>query len=344
MAEEYHSNSFNKDEEILKDYTGSDRYVLFPVKYHDLYELYKKSQSVYWVPEEIVFSQDIKDLDKLNENEKFFIFHILAFFAASDGLVMENLALNFFEEVKIPEARQNYAFQNAMEAIHSETYSLLINTYCRNDLTKKEELFRAVENFPAIQEKAEWAMKWIGNGEKASFAQRLIAFSIVEGLQFSSSFCSIFWIRTRGLLPGLTMSNDFISRDEGLHTDFAVALYRHIKNRVPERIVHNMFKDAVDIEKRFITESIRCSMIGMNEDLMKQYIEYIADRLLGMLGYTKIYNKENPFTFMELGSVQGKTNFFDKKNSDYQRASIQISNDGSTRSAIPDKFEISDDF
>lgn len=344
MAEEYHSNSFNKDEEILKDYTGSDRYVLFPVKYHDLYELYKKSQSVYWVPEEIVFSQDIKDLDKLNENEKFFIFHILAFFAASDGLVMENLALNFFEEVKIPEARQNYAFQNAMEAIHSETYSLLINTYCRNDLTKKEELFRAVENFPAIKEKAEWAMKWIGNGEKASFAQRLIAFSIVEGLQFSSSFCSIFWIRTRGLLPGLTMSNDFISRDEGLHTDFAVALYRHIKNRVPERIVHNMFKDAVDIEKRFITESIRCSMIGMNEDLMKQYIEYIADRLLGMLGYTKIYNKENPFTFMELGSVQGKTNFFDKKNSDYQRASIQISNDGSTRSAIPDKFEISDDF
>tara|TARA_E500000331_G_C17269287_1_gene718455 strand:+ start:568 stop:1602 length:1035 start_codon:yes stop_codon:yes gene_type:complete len=344
MAEEYHSNSFNKDEEILKDYTGSDRYVLFPVKYHDLYELYKKSQSVYWVPEEIVFSQDIKDLDKLNENEKFFIFHILAFFAASDGLVMENLALNFFEEVKIPEARQNYAFQNAMEAIHSETYSLLINTYCRNDLTKKEELFRAVENFPAIKEKAEWAMKWIGNGEKASFAQRLIAFSIVEGLQFSSSFCSIFWIRTRGLLPGLTMSNDFISRDEGLHTDFAVALYRHIKNRVPERIVHKMFKDAVDIEKRFITESIRCSMIGMNEDLMKQYIEYIADRLLGMLGYTKIYNKENPFTFMELGSVQGKTNFFDKKNSDYQRASIQISNDGSTRSAIPDKFEISDDF
>lgn len=344
MAEEYHSNSFNKDEEILKDYTGSDRYVLLPVKYQDLYELYKKAQSVYWVPEEIIFSQDIKDLEKLNENEKFFIFHILAFFAASDGLVMENLALNFFEEVKIPEARQNYAFQNAMEAIHSETYSLLIDTYCRNDLSKKDELFRAVENFPAIKEKADWALKWIGNGDKASFAQRLIAFSIVEGLQFSSSFCSIFWIRTRGLLPGLTMSNDFISRDEGLHTDFAVALYRHIKNRVPQRIVHNMFKEAVDIEKRFITESIRCSMIGMNEELMKQYIEYIADRLLGMLGYAKIYNKENPFQFMELGSVQGKTNFFDKKNSDYQRASIQISNDGSTRSAIPDKFEISEDF
>ena len=291
------------------------RYVLFPVQYLDIFEMYKKASSSYWVADEINFQQDLVDLDKLNPHEKHFINHILAFFAASDGIVMENLAARFMNEIAVPEAKNFYAFQIAMEAVHSETYSLLIDTYAR-DPTEKDRLFNAVEHFPAIQEKAQWAVEWI-NDKDSTFAQRLIAFAIVEGIFFSASFCAIFWLRERGLLPGLAFANQLISRDEGLHTEFACLLYSHIANRVPESKVHEMVRGAVDIEMRFITESIPCSMIGMNSDLMKEYIMYIADRLLVMLGYSKMYNKQNPFHFIELSTMEGKTNFFEKRVSEY---------------------------
>jgi ribonucleotide reductase beta subunit family protein with ferritin-like domain len=296
------------------------RHVYFPVKYYDLHDMYKKAASAYWVAEEIDFGQDLKDLNRLSKNEKHFIKQVLAFFAASDGIVMENLGTRFMNDVAIAEAKAFYAFQIAMEQVHSETYSLLIDTYER-DPEEKEKLFNAVDTFPAIHEKAQWAMKWIQHPD-ASFAQRLIAFAIVEGVYFSSSFAAIFWLRERGILPGLSYANQLISRDENLHTEFACLLYSKIHNRVPERIVREMFEEAVEIEDRFITESIPCSMINMNEALMKDYIKYIADRTLLMLGYDKMYNKANPFAFMEASTLDSKGNFFECKISEYTKAGI----------------------
>lgn len=319
-----------------------NRYVLFPIakEYDPIFQMYKKASASYWVVEEINFGQDLKDLEKLTENEKFFINHVLAFFAASDGIVMENLGARFMNDIALPEAKAFYSFQIAMESVHSETYSLLIDTYVKDEATK-EKLFNAVDNFPAIREKAQWAIKWIEDKD-ASFAQRLIAFAIVEGVFFSASFCAIFWLRERGLLPGLSFANQLIARDETLHTDFACLLYSYIVNRVPVETVNQMMEEAVDIEMRFITESIPCSMLGMNEVLMKEYIKYIADRLLGMIGYDKIYHKENPFSFMQFSALEGKGNFFEVKISEYSKAGVGVEKDA----AMPDNFEIdmNDDF
>lgn len=303
------------NEPLLQE--NKSRYVLFPVEHDDIYRMYKKASSAYWVVDEVKFLQDLQDLEKLTENEKYFINHVLAFFAASDGIVMENLALRFFKEIPNPEVRQFYAFQNAMEAVHSEMYSLLINTYERDPL-KRQQLFEAVNHFPAIQEKAEWAIRWIEN-EDAPFAQRLLAFAIVEGLFFSASFCAIFWLRERGLLPGLSFANQLISRDESMHTEFACLLYSKLVNRVPSETVREMMREAVDIEMRFITESIPCNMIGMNADLMKEYIKYIADRLCTMLGYEKNYHSANPFQFMEFSALEGKSSFFEVRVAEYAK-------------------------
>jgi ribonucleotide reductase beta subunit family protein with ferritin-like domain len=311
-----------------------NRYVLFPIQYPDIYEMYKKAASSYWVTDEINFQQDLSDLERMSANERFFINHILAFFAASDGVVMENLSLRFSNDVPVPEVRQFYAFQNAMEAVHSETYSVLIDTYVK-DHTEQLKLFNAVENFPAIREKAEWAIKWINN-ESASFAHRLVAFAIVEGLFFSASFCAIFWLRERGLLPGLSFANQLISRDESLHTEFACLLYSKLRNRLSTDDVAQMIREAVDIEMKFITESIPCNMIGMNADLMKDYIMYIADRLLVMLGYEKIYQKPNPFQFAEISSLEGKSSFFEVRVSEYAKP---VSLQGG-KSVIPNELAI----
>jgi ribonucleotide reductase beta subunit family protein with ferritin-like domain len=296
---------------------SKNKYVMFPVEYPDVYEMYKLAVSAFWTAEEINFSQDLVDIEKLNDNEKHFINHILAFFAASDGIVMENLSVRFANDIPKPEVRAFYGFQYAMENVHSEVYSLLIDTYVKDPSTK-DALFNAVDNFPAIREKAAWALKWIEDKE-APFAQRLIAFAIVEGIFFSASFCAIFWLRERGLLPGLTFANQLIARDESMHTDFAVLLYSHIQNRIPKEVVHAMVQDAVDIEKRFITESIPCSMIGMNANLMTEYIMFIADRLLGLLGYEKLFHKSNPFAFMEKSAADTKTSFFEKRVADYSK-------------------------
>lgn len=294
-----------------------NKYVMFPVEYPDVFEMYKKAQSAYWTADEINFSQDLSDLDKLNSNEKHFINHVLAFFAASDGIVMENLSQRFSNDIPKLEVRSFYAFQDAIEAVHSETYSLLIDTYVK-DPEEKSKLFNAVRSFPAIKEKADWALQWITD-DNASFAQRLIAFAIVEGIFFSASFCAIFWLRERGLLPGLSFANELIARDESMHTDFAVLLYSHLNNKLPKERVESMVRQAVDIERRFITESIPCSMIGMNSTLMTQYIEFIADRLMVMLGYPRIFNKQNPFAFMEKSAADVKTSFFERRVSSYAR-------------------------
>lgn len=299
------------------------RHVLYPIKYPDIFTMFKTAQSSYWVTDEINFQQDLTDLEKLSDDEKAFIRQILAFFAASDGIVMENLGVRFMNEIAIPEAKAFYAFQIAMESVHSETYSLLIDTYTR-DPEEKERLFNAVQHFPAICEKADWALKWIKD-EKASFAQRLIAFAIVEGVFFSASFCAIFWLRKRGLLPGLSFANQLISRDENLHTEFACLLYRQeIKYKVSKDIVENMFREAVEIEKQFITESIPCAMIGMNATLMTDYIMYVADRTLKMLGYDPIYHKKNPFDWMEMSALEGKANFFETRVSEYSKAGVSL--------------------
>lgn len=327
-----------KDEELLNDY--GNKYVMFPIKYPDIYEAYKKAASAYWLPDEINFQQDLIDLDKLSANEKHFINHVLAFFAASDGIVMENLATRFSKDIPIPEVKSFYAFQNAMEAVHSETYSLLIDTYVKDEV-EKDRLFNAVTNFPAIKNKAEWAIQWIDNDE-ASFAQRLVGFAIVEGLFFSASFCAIFWLRERGLLPGLSFANQLIARDESMHTDFACLLYSKLQNRLPRDVVETMIRDAVEIEKDFIIESIPCSMIGMNKDLMTDYILYIADRLLLLLGYEKIYNKTNPFQFMEMSASETKASFFEVKVSSYAKPVSFVGG----QSVIPTELSINtnDDF
>ncbi len=305
-------------EPILKE--NSNRFVIFPIQHHDIWDWYKKQEASFWTAEEIDLHQDIIDWkEKLNNDERYFIKHILAFFAASDGIVNENIAENFVSEVQYTEAKFFYGFQLMMENIHSEVYSLLIDTYVKDD-KEKDLLFRAIEVFPAITEKAEWALKWV---DSPSFAERLIAFAAVEGIFFSGSFCSIFWLKKRGLMPGLTFSNELISRDEGLHCDFAVHLHNnHMINKVPKERITEILKNALDIERVFITESLPVSLIGMNAKLMTQYLEFVTDRLLVEFECDKVYNATNPFDFMDMLSLQGKTNFFEKRVSEYQKAGI----------------------
>lgn len=306
----------HEDEVLLRE--NKDRFVLLPIKYPEIWEMYKKTEASFWTAEEIDLHDDLKHWENLNDGERHFISHILAFFAASDGIVNENLAVNFMSEVQIPEARCFYGFQIMMENIHSETYALLIDTYVK-DPAEKDRLFHAIETVPAVKEKAEWALRWIENG---TFAERLVAFAAVEGIFFSGSFCSIFWLKKRGLMPGLTFSNELISRDEGMHCEFACLLYSMLKSKLSEERVHMIIKDAVEIEKQFISDALPVKLIGMNADLMKQYIEFVADRWVAELGYKKIYGATNPFDFMEMISLQGKTNFFEKRVGDYQKAGV----------------------
>lgn len=301
------------DEPILRDSQG--RYTLFPIQYDDIYQMYKRQVDSFWRPEEVDLSRDLNDWAKLTDDERHFISMTLAFFAGSDGLVMENISLRFLNDVKVAEARSFYAFQSAMESIHSEMYSILIETYIK-DTEEKNKLFKAIDNFPCISTKAKWAEKWIGDDD-ASFASRLVAFACVEGIFFSSSFASIYWIKKRGLMPGLTLSNEFISRDEALHTEFAILLYSKLNNKVSKTRATEIIRDATEIEKSFITDSLPCRLIGMNAKLMTQYVEFVADRLCVQLGYDKIYGSHNPFDFMELISVETKTNFFERTNSEY---------------------------
>ena len=305
-------------EPILQE--NKDRFVIFPIKHQDIWEYYKKQEACIWTAEEIDLHTDLNDWNnKLSDDEKYFVKHILAFFAASDGIVNENLAENFVSEVQYPEAKFFYGFQIMMENIHSETYSLLIDTYVKDEV-EKNELFHAIEVFPAIKEKADWALRWINSD---SFAERLIAFAAVEGIFFSGSFCSIFWLKKRGLMPGLTFSNELISRDEGMHCDFAVHLHNnHLVNKVSKARITEILTDALSIERRFITESLPVSLIGMNANLMTQYLEFVTDRLLVELGCDRVYNSSNPFDFMDMISLQGKTNFFEKRVAEYQQAGV----------------------
>ena len=307
-----------KHEPILQD--NPNRFVIFPIQHHDIWQWYKQSEACFWTAEEIDLTADLKDWDeKLNDDERHFIKHVLAFFAASDGIVNENLAENFVNEVQYTEAKFFYGFQIMMENIHSETYSLLIDTYIKDD-KEKDFLFNAIENLPPVKKKAEWALRWIDNG---SFTERLIAFAAVEGIFFSGSFCSIFWLKKRGLMPGLSFSNELISRDEGMHCDFACLLYnKHVVNKLTKDTVQKIIVDAVEIEKDFVSNAIPVDLIGMNATLMCQYIEFVADRLLTALGNPKVYHVENPFPWMDLISLQGKTNFFEKRVGDYQKAGV----------------------
>lgn len=306
-----------KEEFLLED--NPNRFVLFPIQHHEIWEMYKKHEASFWTAEEIDLSQDNKDWETLTDDERHFIKHILAFFAASDGIVLENLGTRFLSEVQIPEARCFYGFQLAMENIHSETYSLLIDTYIK-DSGEKGSLFNAMETIPAVHKKAEWALRWIESGN--CFAERLVAFAAVEGIFFSGSFCAIFWLKKRGKMPGLTFSNELISRDEGLHCDFACLLYSQLKHKLSEERIHEIVKDAVSIEKEFITDAIPVALIGMNSGMMSTYIEFCADRLLVALGYSKVWNVSNPFEWMEMISLQGKTNFFEKRVGEYQKAGV----------------------
>lgn len=295
------------------------RFVLFPIKHWDIWEFYKTHEASFWTAEEIDLGQDLKDWASLNDGERHFISHILAFFAASDGIVNENLAVNFLSEVQYAEAKCFYGFQIMMENIHSETYSLLIDTYIK-DSDEKDRLLNAIDTIPCVQKKAEWALRWIENG---NFAERLIAFAAVEGIFFSGSFCSIYWLKKRGLMPGLTFSNELISRDEGLHRDFACMLYTdHIQHKMPEDELYRIITDAVAIEQEFVTDALPVSLIGMNAQLMNQYIEFVADHLLISLNLKKVYNVSNPFDFMDMISLQGKTNFFEKRVGEYQRGEV----------------------
>jgi len=310
------------NEPILSD--ENHRYSLFPIGYKELFNLYKKALASFWTPEEIDLSKDMNDWKKLRPEEQHFIKNILAFFAGSDGIVLENLAVRFMNDIKIPEAACFYGFQIAMENIHSETYSLLIDTYIK-DNEEKHHLFNAIDTIPSVAKKADWAIKWI-NDKESSFAKRVIAFAIVEGIFFSGSFCAIFWLKKRGLMPGLTSSNELISRDEGMHTDFAVAIYSLLENKLDFDTLKEIIEEAVSIEKEFIIDSIPCKLIGMNSELMAQYIEFVADRLSLQLGYEKIYDTSNPFDFMEMISLEGKTNFFEKRVMDYSKANIGTQN------------------
>ncbi len=300
---------------------NEDRFVIFPIRHPDIWAKYKQHMAVFWTPEEIDLSKDIKDwTEKLNDNERYFIKNILGFFAGSDGIVMENLATRFMREVQWAEAKFFYTCQNMLEAIHSETYSLLIDTYIQ-DKEEKANTLRAIQTIPCVKKKAEWALNWIDNKD-ADFATRLLAFAAVEGIFFSGAFCAIFWLKQRGVMPGLTLSNEFIARDEGIHTDFACLLYSKLLNKLPKQKAHKIIRDAVKIEKQFITKSLPCDLIGMNAALMSQYIEFVADRLLLQLGYPKAYKAANPFAFMERISLENKDNFFEKRVSTYAKATV----------------------
>merc|ERR1711937_554888 len=300
-------------------------WVMFPIQYPAVWEMYKKHEASFWTAEEIDLSQDQKDWEKLTESEQHFVKHVLAFFAASDGIVLENLASQFATEVQIPEARAFYGFQMAMENIHSETYSLLIEQYIR-DPAEKEKIFDAIHTMPAVRDKASWAVQWMQKDN--SFAERVLAFAAVERILFSGSFCAIYWLKKRGLMPGLTFSNELISRDEGLHTEFACLLYGMLQHPLPEDVVHDIIRGAVDVERKFICEALSCDLIGMNSELMTKYIEFVADRLLTALGHSKLFNASNPFDWMELISLQGKTNFFEKRVGEYQKAGVMSGVDG----------------
>ena len=322
-----------KAEPILE--SNNNRFVLFPIQHDDIWSFYKKAEASFWTAEEIDLAPDLIDWEtKLNDDERHFIKHILAFFAASDGIVNENLAEHFLSEVQYTEAKFFYGFQIAIENIHSETYSLLIDTYIKNT-ADKANLFNAIDTIDCVRKKAEWALRWIDNG---SFAERLVAFAAVEGSFFSGSFCSIFWLKKRGLMPGLAFSNELISRDEGLHCDFACLLYNnHLVNKLSKEQVKAIIMDAVEIEKEFVTDALPVRLIGMNSDLMAQYIEFVADRLLKELGNEKVYNATNPFDFMEMISIQGKTNFFEKRVAEYQKAGVMSGTDNHA-------FTLSEDF
>jgi len=298
---------------------SDDRFVIFPIKHPDIWEKYKQHMAVFWTPEEIDLSKDMAHWEKLADGERYFIKNILGFFAGSDGIVMENLASRFMREVQWPEVKFFYSCQNLLEAVHSETYSLLIDTYI-TDSSEKDQLLNAIKTIPCVQKKAEWALEWIDKSD--NFATRLVAFAAVEGIFFSGAFCAIFWLKQRGLMPGLTLSNEFIARDEGIHTDFACLLYSKLVNRLSKKEVHKIIRDAVKIEKQFITKSLPCELIGMNADLMTQYIEFVADRLLLQLGYPKVYRATNPFSFMERISLENKDNFFEKRVSTYAKATV----------------------
>ncbi len=313
----------NQTEPLLKE--DENRYVMFPIQCNDVWEMYKRQVDCFWRAEEVDLSRDLTDWKTLNEDEQKFIKMVLAFFAASDGVVLENLAVRFMGDVQLSEARAFYGFQVAMENIHSEMYSLLIDTYIQ-DSSEKQTLFEATQNFPCITKKANWAKKWL-NDNRSSFGARLVAFAAIEGIFFSASFASIYWIKKRGLMPGLTLSNEFISRDEALHTEFAVLLYSKLNKKLNKKRIHEIIQEAVEIEKEFICEAIPCRMIGMNSKLMKQYIEFVADRLVVQLGYDKIYNSSNPFDFMELISVESKVNFFERTNAEYALANKTVDQD-----------------
>ena len=325
----------NNSEKLLSE--EENRYVIFPIKHEPFWNMYKKAFANFWTPEELDLIKDIKDYNEvLNDKERYFINNILAFFAASDGIVNENLVEKFCQEVKILEAKFFYGFQIMIENVHSETYSLLIDTFIK-DNGMKTHLFNAIETIPSVKKKADWALKWIN--DTTPFALRIIGFAAVEGIFFSGAFCSIFWLKKRGLMPGLCTSNELISRDEGMHTEFAVLMYHNLANKPTEEQVHEIIKEAVIAEKEFITESLPCALIGMNNTLMSQYIEYVADRLLLMLGLQKIYNATNPFDWMEMISVQGKTNFFEKRVGEYSNVSNPNADNGDS-----DVFELDEDF
>jgi ribonucleoside-diphosphate reductase beta chain len=309
---------FDAEEDILRN--NPSRFVLLPIQHHPIWEMYKKARASDWNVEEVDLSKDGKDWEKLTKDEKHFISYVLAFFAASDGIVNENLASRFMREVQYPEARCFYGFQIAIENVHSEMYSLLIDTYIK-DSAEKAHLLNAIETIPCVEKKAKWALQWI-ESEEADFATRLMAFAIVEGIFFSGAFCAIFWLKERGVMPGLTTSNEFISRDEGMHTNFACLLYSMLKHKLSKTKVFKIMREAVMIEKEFITESLPCALIGMNSKMMSSYIQFVADRLLVQLGYEKLYETANPFSFMERISLEGKTNFFEKRVAEYAKAGV----------------------
>ncbi|MAF94030.1 ribonucleoside-diphosphate reductase [Candidatus Woesearchaeota archaeon] len=316
-----------------------DRFVLFPIEHDDIWTAYKQAQASFWTAEEIDLAEDLKDWKNLNKDEQHFIKHILAFFAASDGIVNENLVDNFNAEVCWPEARCFYGFQIMMENIHAETYSLLIDTYI-DDEREKDHLFKALETVPSVKKKGEWAMRWLSR-KRGSFAERLIAFAAVEGIFFSGSFCAIFWLKKRGLMPGLTFSNELISRDEGLHCDFACLLHSKLIRGAGENVIRRIIAEAVDIEIEFVTKALPVNLIGMNADLMQQYIQFVADRLLVQLNCSKIYNVGNPFPWMEMISMQGKTNFFEKRVAEYQKAGVM---DSASLGSVQQRFSVDEDF
>ena len=323
---------YRKDEPMLLP--SNDRFVLFPIEHKDIWEAYKQHLAMFWTAEELDLADDLKDWENLNENEKHFLKHVLAFFAASDGIVNENLAVNFSNEVQWPEARCFYGFQIMIENIHAETYSLLIDTYIKDE-AEKNHLFKAMETIPSVMKKAEWALKWTDK-DKASFAERLIAFAAVEGIHFSGSFCAIYWLKQRGIMKGLTFSNELISRDEGLHRDFACLLHSKLNEQVPESVALDIITEAVEIEKDFVTNALPVSLLGMNASKMCEYIEFVADHLLTSLGYATHYGTANPFTWMEMISMQGKTNFFERRVGEYQKAGVTSSSDA--------KFSMDEDF